>query len=177
MTTKSPFIAEAWIEFSIGISIVILRLFARWKLVGFKGWRGDDYMSIVAALFWTVCGNYPHYGRTSSRVTDINIFSLRLFQCTLSVINHEPLFCMGITNQSHALQGQFMGIIPDGHPSSEPVFRVPILVEWRLDQSWWYRHGLATPQLCGHWKHLCCSTTIVSRTSISLSRPKFSLLY
>ncbi|KAH8704788.1 hypothetical protein BGW36DRAFT_421383 [Talaromyces proteolyticus] len=53
MPAQSPFIAEAWIEFSIGTLAVFLRLFSRWKLVGFKGWRGDDYMIILAALFWT----------------------------------------------------------------------------------------------------------------------------
>ncbi|KAL4866577.1 hypothetical protein BDV12DRAFT_172676 [Aspergillus spectabilis] len=50
MVEKSPFITEAAIEFSIAIFAVILRLFSRWKLVGFKRWGGDDYLCIVATI-------------------------------------------------------------------------------------------------------------------------------
>ncbi|KAL2802821.1 hypothetical protein BJX63DRAFT_413792 [Aspergillus granulosus] len=54
MAGESPFFAEAVAEFSVGILITALRLFSRWKLVGFKKWGGDEYFSIVGILFWTV---------------------------------------------------------------------------------------------------------------------------
>ncbi|GFF74550.1 hypothetical protein IFM47457_03666 [Aspergillus lentulus] len=54
MVTKSPFITEAAIEFSLAIFVLILRLISRWHLVGFRGWGIDDYLCILAALFVTV---------------------------------------------------------------------------------------------------------------------------
>ncbi|GAQ12322.1 hypothetical protein ALT_9643 [Aspergillus lentulus] len=53
MVTKSPFITEAAIEFSLAIFVLILRLISRWHLVGFRGWGIDDYLCILAALFVT----------------------------------------------------------------------------------------------------------------------------
>ncbi|KAH8703898.1 hypothetical protein BGW36DRAFT_423441 [Talaromyces proteolyticus] len=53
MVTKSPFITEAWVEYGLSITVVLIRVFARWKLMGFKGFGGDDYLCILAALFWT----------------------------------------------------------------------------------------------------------------------------
>jgi hypothetical protein len=54
MAGDSPFIVETIAEFTMGIFITALRLFTRWKLVGFKKWGGDEYFSIVALLFWVV---------------------------------------------------------------------------------------------------------------------------
>ncbi|KAL2802330.1 hypothetical protein BJX63DRAFT_437976 [Aspergillus granulosus] len=54
MPADSPFLVEAIAEFTVGLFIASLRLFTRWKLVGFKKWGGDEYFSIAAMLFWTV---------------------------------------------------------------------------------------------------------------------------
>ncbi|KAL1984242.1 hypothetical protein VTN96DRAFT_9376 [Rasamsonia emersonii] len=50
MTT--PFQTEAWTEYAIGVIILFLRIFARWKTVGFR-WQGDDYFTIGVLIFWT----------------------------------------------------------------------------------------------------------------------------
>ncbi|KAL4866581.1 hypothetical protein BDV12DRAFT_187336 [Aspergillus spectabilis] len=50
----APLIVEAIAQFSLGVFVVGLRLFSRWKLVGLKKWGGDDYFSLAAAVFWTV---------------------------------------------------------------------------------------------------------------------------
>ena len=54
----SPFQTEAWIEYGLGTLVLLLRYFARWKTVGFKGYQGDDYFALVALIFWTVCHHY-----------------------------------------------------------------------------------------------------------------------
>ncbi|KAL3485055.1 hypothetical protein BJX62DRAFT_243313 [Aspergillus germanicus] len=54
MAGESPFIVEAIAEFTIGGFITLLRLFSRWRLVGLKGWGGDEYFSILAVLFWII---------------------------------------------------------------------------------------------------------------------------
>lgn len=50
----TPFQAEAWTEYGIGVLILFLRYFARWKAVGFKGWQGDDYFALLVLVFWTL---------------------------------------------------------------------------------------------------------------------------
>ncbi|RGP80918.1 hypothetical protein FLONG3_968 [Fusarium longipes] len=49
----SPFQTEAWIEYGLGTLVLLLRYFARWKTVGFKGYQGDDYFALVSLIFWT----------------------------------------------------------------------------------------------------------------------------
>ncbi|KAL3441980.1 hypothetical protein BJX65DRAFT_313288 [Aspergillus insuetus] len=50
MIETSPFITEGAIEFGIAILAVVVRLFSRWKLVGFRKWGGDDFFCILAAV-------------------------------------------------------------------------------------------------------------------------------
>ncbi|KAL6228803.1 hypothetical protein BDW75DRAFT_226189 [Aspergillus navahoensis] len=54
MIKTSPFITEGAIEFGIAILAVVIRLFSRWKLVGFRKWGGDDYLCILAAVLLTL---------------------------------------------------------------------------------------------------------------------------
>lgn len=54
MSAESPFQAEGWVEYAIGVSIIFLRFYARWKTVGVKNWTGDDIFSLVALVLWTV---------------------------------------------------------------------------------------------------------------------------
>ncbi|KAH6894372.1 hypothetical protein B0T10DRAFT_250609 [Thelonectria olida] len=49
----TPFQTEAWTEYGLGSLILMLRYFARWKTVGFKGWQGDDFFAVLALVFWT----------------------------------------------------------------------------------------------------------------------------
>ncbi|KAL4789398.1 hypothetical protein BDV19DRAFT_374187 [Aspergillus venezuelensis] len=53
MASATPFQKEAWSEYSIGVVVLLLRLFARFKVVGIKNWQGDDWFTIVALIFWT----------------------------------------------------------------------------------------------------------------------------
>jgi len=50
----TPFQAEAWAEYGIGTLVLFLRFFARWKVVGIKGWKGDDVFAFFVLVFWTV---------------------------------------------------------------------------------------------------------------------------
>ncbi|GJN70162.1 srpk [Purpureocillium lilacinum] len=50
----TPFQTEAWTEYGLGVVILFLRFFARWKTVGLKGWGGDDAFAILVLLFWTL---------------------------------------------------------------------------------------------------------------------------
>lgn len=56
---QTPFQVEGWVEWSLGVAIILLRLYARWKAVGFKGWKGDDYFSVIALVLWTVSHGPP----------------------------------------------------------------------------------------------------------------------
>ncbi|KAI5464670.1 hypothetical protein BGZ63DRAFT_351007 [Mariannaea sp. PMI_226] len=49
----TPFQTEAWTEYGIGTIILLLRYFARWKTVGFKGWGLDDMFAVLSLVFWT----------------------------------------------------------------------------------------------------------------------------
>lgn len=51
---STQFQTEAWTEYGIGLVILFLRYFARWKVVSFKGWEGDDYFAVLTLVFWTV---------------------------------------------------------------------------------------------------------------------------
>ncbi|KFH41564.1 hypothetical protein ACRE_077240 [Hapsidospora chrysogenum ATCC 11550] len=50
----TPFQTEAWTEYGIGTLFLFLRYFARWRVVGFKGWQGDDYFAVLVLVFWTL---------------------------------------------------------------------------------------------------------------------------
>lgn len=52
--TVTPFQTEAWTEYGLGVVIIFPRIFARWRVVGFSKWQGDDYFALVALVFWTV---------------------------------------------------------------------------------------------------------------------------
>ncbi|RDW68980.1 uncharacterized protein DSM5745_08740 [Aspergillus mulundensis] len=53
MATATPFQKEAWTEYGVGVLVLLLRIFARLRVVGIKNWQGDDYFAIVALIFWT----------------------------------------------------------------------------------------------------------------------------
>lgn len=52
--SRLPFEIEEWVEMAIGMFVILLRLYARTRAVGFRKWQGDDYLSIVALVLWTV---------------------------------------------------------------------------------------------------------------------------
>lgn len=49
----TPFQIEAWIEYVIGMLILIIRIAYRARKVG-KNWNGDDYFAVLAVVFLTV---------------------------------------------------------------------------------------------------------------------------
>ncbi|WQF85480.1 hypothetical protein CDEST_10494 [Colletotrichum destructivum] len=49
----TPFQTEAWTEYGLGVLVILLRIFSRWKIVGFN-WQGDDYFAILCLIFWTL---------------------------------------------------------------------------------------------------------------------------
>lgn len=68
--------AEPWVLLSIGTAFVVLRLYARWSKVGFRGLEWDDYLVVVfilsfaadVALAYTVGALFD--GLTNSYMTD-----------------------------------------------------------------------------------------------------------
>ncbi|KAF1936324.1 hypothetical protein EJ02DRAFT_438622 [Clathrospora elynae] len=48
----TPFQAEAWIEYAIGMIILFTRIAARCSQIGLK-WDGDDYFAVLAVVFFT----------------------------------------------------------------------------------------------------------------------------
>ncbi|EFQ34150.1 uncharacterized protein GLRG_09294 [Colletotrichum graminicola M1.001] len=49
----TPFQTEAWTEYGLGVLVILLRIFSRWKIVGFN-WQGDDYFAVLCLIFWTL---------------------------------------------------------------------------------------------------------------------------
>lgn len=80
----TPFQTEAWTEYGLGVVILFLRFFARWKTVGLKGWGGDDAFAILVLLFWTVGCITP-----SSFTLDADLDN-QLELCMLELIGMQP---------------------------------------------------------------------------------------
>lgn len=57
--SASSLVAEEWIEYGVGTLIILLRLFTRLKMVGFKGLAPDDLLIIVAWV-WLFFSNVEH---------------------------------------------------------------------------------------------------------------------
>ncbi|KAK7991822.1 hypothetical protein PG988_000616 [Apiospora saccharicola] len=53
MGESTPFQREAWTEYAIGVVVLFLRYFARWRAVGFRKWQGDDVFAVLSLIFWT----------------------------------------------------------------------------------------------------------------------------
>lgn len=49
---QNAFILEQWLEYGIGMSVFVLRFYARWKSVGFEGYSWDD---LFAGLSMVSC--------------------------------------------------------------------------------------------------------------------------
>ncbi|KAG6013633.1 hypothetical protein E4U54_006518 [Claviceps lovelessii] len=49
---KNPFARESWIEFGLGLLIIVCRITCRCRQVGWK-WDGDDFFAVLAAVFFT----------------------------------------------------------------------------------------------------------------------------
>ncbi|KAK1994328.1 hypothetical protein LX36DRAFT_584508 [Colletotrichum falcatum] len=54
------FTIEAWKLYGIGVFVTILRTYARFKAVGFRDFRADDYLVWLAVLFYTVQSALAH---------------------------------------------------------------------------------------------------------------------
>ncbi|KUJ21838.1 uncharacterized protein LY89DRAFT_385616 [Mollisia scopiformis] len=48
------FLREEWTLYGIGVVVILLRFFARIRTVGFRGFQGDDYMSILTLAMFTM---------------------------------------------------------------------------------------------------------------------------
>jgi hypothetical protein len=79
LPTEATFLPEQWAEYGIGVFIIFLRYFVRIRTVGFRGFQGDDYITV---LVWPVrheqtwntvlpnCSEGPclnHHGRSISQ--------------------------------------------------------------------------------------------------------------
>lgn len=45
----SAFLPEVWAWFGIGVTVIILRFVVRIRMVGFRGFAGDDYVTIIVS--------------------------------------------------------------------------------------------------------------------------------
>lgn len=48
------FLREEWTLYGVGAAVLLLRFAIRIKTVGFKGFQGDDYMSILVLALFTM---------------------------------------------------------------------------------------------------------------------------
>ncbi|KAM0815579.1 putative UbiD family decarboxylase [Seiridium cardinale] len=67
---------QSWALYSVGIFLIALRLFARWRRLGFKGYQPDDYVMMLSGGLFTcliVCLNVIAQGGGS------NLFPPELF--------------------------------------------------------------------------------------------------
>ena len=47
-------LVETWVEYVIGLCIALLRIVLRTRLLGWKGWQGDDILVLVAIVWFTL---------------------------------------------------------------------------------------------------------------------------
>ncbi|KAF2142680.1 uncharacterized protein K452DRAFT_318259 [Aplosporella prunicola CBS 121167] len=60
----SPLLIEVWVEYAVGMGVLLLRFYARWKTVGLrKFWIGDLFAGL-AVLIWTVETTFIYLLRT-----------------------------------------------------------------------------------------------------------------
>jgi hypothetical protein len=52
--TYHQFLQETWALYGIGMIILTLRFLTRIKTVGFRGFQGDDYFSLLVVGFYTM---------------------------------------------------------------------------------------------------------------------------
>lgn len=80
MGESTPFQREAWTEYAIGVAVLFLRYFARWRAVGFRKWQGDDIFAVLSLVFWTVSGSLPR------QILGINTHTLPCSQAELCML-------------------------------------------------------------------------------------------
>lgn len=44
------FSLEVWTLYAVSVLVILTRVFARWKMVGFKQFQADDYLMLLAAV-------------------------------------------------------------------------------------------------------------------------------
>ena len=49
-----PFSLEVWTLYAVSVLVIFTRIFARWKMVGFKQFKPDDYLMLLAAVRITI---------------------------------------------------------------------------------------------------------------------------
>lgn len=96
MSDATPFQKEAWTEYSLGVIILLLRIFARAKAVGVRKWEGDDYFAILALVFWTVSRLRP----------------------TIAAVRHT--YGMGLVAALHARADRYVSFQPLPHGLNLP---------------------------------------------------------
>ena len=50
MDKLTQFMCESWSLFAAAVLFTLVRLFARVRLLGFKGLQGDDYLALIALV-------------------------------------------------------------------------------------------------------------------------------
>ncbi|KAG9252016.1 uncharacterized protein F5Z01DRAFT_245365 [Emericellopsis atlantica] len=50
MSSVTQFVSEIWSLFAVGVAVTLVRIYARTKVVGFKGLQPDDYLASIALL-------------------------------------------------------------------------------------------------------------------------------
>ncbi|CAK41762.1 uncharacterized protein BO96DRAFT_329721 [Aspergillus niger CBS 101883] len=73
--SRLPFEIEEWVEMAIGMFVILLRLYARTRAVGFRKWQGDDYLGIVVLVLWVVKADMRVLSRRKSSCSSLCVSS------------------------------------------------------------------------------------------------------
>ncbi|PLB49887.1 hypothetical protein P170DRAFT_491377 [Aspergillus steynii IBT 23096] len=57
----NSFLAEQWTEFGVSVVIIFMRLGVRLRMVGGRGFQGDDYLAFLALCLLTMDGITVHF--------------------------------------------------------------------------------------------------------------------
>ncbi|RDW81836.1 hypothetical protein BP6252_02948 [Coleophoma cylindrospora] len=87
----SNFLLEVWVEFGLAAAIIFIRIAVRLHVVGIRGFRGDDYLSVVILISSMAasndCSSCYHYHwdftTTSHSCQTSSSVPLTIFFCNL----------------------------------------------------------------------------------------------
>ncbi len=138
LPTDPTFIPEIWIEYGIGVCVIFLRSCIRIRTAGFRGFQGDDYLTI---LVWTGLSRQNHHFPLliAQKVVALYTMDQTLvhFVCTwCSFAPANPVSCL----QAQDMTGTILEIPPDVANKLSPSQAATFIHGSKCELAAWYSY-------------------------------------